>query len=740
MVGKLLFALKRAGAEQLAAPVCRLCGREPRVLTFAGREWGCSVCVATPSPRVACTQCGQDREVHGRDRHGHPYCQRCFVEDDLTAALAQVVIGIDSAVTPEAVTEALKRADQRPVGRRQITAAVIEHPELLTGEGASAPVQGVLRFIEELHAAGARAVVIPPCPACGRHKPLRQPLGAVRVCGYCAAKAQSCLCSRCGKTKPINHRNEDGTALCEPCWSGDPRNRQICVGCGNRRRVYGRTDAGPVCLQCRPRPERTCSICGRTGRGTISRATSKPLCDLCKGRWIVCSGCGDSGIVRGGTLKEPLCARCVNPDPDFWKRCHVCNTTWQLTTAPCTRCSLDARLRKVFANDNGTIAPELDLLRERLVQVDHPNYAITWLRKANVQATITALVREQPDITHTALDAMPPNKTLDHFRSMLVSVGALAFRDEGLVRLEREVNETIAGYAAGEHPRALRGFIDWHLLRRLRGRLKDQPASIQQILNVRTHLVAANAFLRWLESQGKTLSSCTQAEVDRYLSSAPSYPKHCSAFVRWAVLRRYARAGTKAPATRWTGPAGPHDQDERWSVARKLLHDETIPAADRVAGLLVLLYAQTASTINRLTTDRVTQKDGHVLLSLGARPIQLPAPLDSLMLNLLASRAANTLIRHEGDWLFPGRSAGRPIHDSQLHRRMNAIGVKSRQARGAALFALAQQLPAGQLAKMLGVHVSVAVTWQRASGGDWMAYAASVAARSAARARPPEDS
>ena len=75
---------------------------------------------------------------------------------------------------------------------------------------------------------------------------------------------------------------------------------------------------------------------------------------------------------------------------------------------------------------------------------------------------------------------------------MLVSVGALEFRDEGLMRLEREVNETISGRAVDIHQRALRGFISWHLLRRLRGRLKDKPASHQQVLNVRPHLVVAD--------------------------------------------------------------------------------------------------------------------------------------------------------------------------------------------------------------------------------------------------------
>ncbi|TQE36845.1 hypothetical protein Sipo8835_09255 [Streptomyces ipomoeae] len=47
-----------------------------------------------------------------------------------------------------------------------------------------------------------------------------------------------------------------------------------------------------------------------------------------------------------------------------------------------------------------------------------------------------------------------------------------------------------------------------------------------------------------------------------------------------------------APTTRWAGPTGPHDEDRRWEVARRLLHDDAAPTADRVAGLLLLLYAQ----------------------------------------------------------------------------------------------------------------------------------------------------
>ncbi len=51
------------------------------------------------------------------------------------------------------------------------------------------------------------------------------------------------------------------------------------------------------------------------------------------------------------------------------------------------------------------------------------------------------------------------------------------------------------------------------------------------------------------------------------------------------------------------------------------------------------------------------------------------------------------------------------------------------QSRSAALFQLATDLPAAILARMLGIHISVAVAWQRASAGDWASCAADVSHR-----------
>ncbi len=66
----------------------------------------------------------------------------------------------------------------------------------------------------------------------------------------------------------------------------------------------------------------------------------------------------------------------------------------------------------------------------------------------------------------------------------------------------------------------------------------------------------------------------------------------------------------------------------------------------------------------------------------------------------------------------------------RLAERLRELGIRSGQARSTALFQLATDLPAAVLARLLGIHIAVAAAWQRASAGDWAAYAAEVSRRS----------
>ncbi len=204
-----------------------------------------------------------------------------------------------------------------------------------------------------------------------------------------------------------------------------------------------------------------------------------------------------------------------------------------------------------------------------------------------------------------------------------------------------------------------------------------------------------------------------------WLAGTSGHRVRSANFVRWAVARRHA-SGLTAPATRWPGPSGPLDQDRRWADARRLLHEEAYPAADRVAGLLILLYAQKLNVITALTARHVLHEDGGTLLRLGSRPVILPAPLDTLVTGLTAGRKppGSSLLNVPSPWLFPGRKPGSALTEEALAQRLHALGISPRQVRSTALFTLAADVPAAILAKTLGIHVQAAIQWQKISAGD----------------------
>ncbi len=163
--------------------------------------------------------------------------------------------------------------------------------------------------------------------------------------------------------------------------------------------------------------------------------------------------------------------------------------------------------------------------------------------------------------------------------------------------------------------------------------------------------------------------------------------------------------------------------------------DPAVPAEAVVSAV------QAAAAVSRLTTGHIQASGDNVSIRLGREPVALPEPLNALALQLVAVRHGHAAIggQETSPWLFPGGQPGRPISACQLAERLRQLGVQSGQSRSAALFQLATDLPAALLARMLGIHITVAVAWQRASAGDWMAYAADVSRRGTSPAQHAAD-
>lgn len=183
------------------------------------------------------------------------------------------------------------------------------------------------------------------------------------------------------------------------------------------------------------------------------------------------------------------------------------------------------------------------------------------------------------------------------------------------------------------------------------------------------------------------------------------------------------------------------DHDQRWVLARWLLTDDTVGLPERVAGLLVLLYAQRVAKITRLTTGHVILNAVSVEILLGGRPIIVPPEFGDLIRSLIAERTGDGTADIDADtWLFPGPRRGQPRSSRELLRTLAGLGVPATIGRNTALMELAGEMPAAVISGLLGLNLQRATTWTQDAGNTRPGYAAAVARRNAAGQRFNDES
>ncbi|QIY93178.1 hypothetical protein HEP87_01910 [Streptomyces sp. S1D4-11] len=241
---------------------------------------------------------------------------------------------------------------------------------------------------------------------------------------------------------------------------------------------------------------------------------------------------------------------------------------------------------------------------------------------------------------------------------------------------------------------------------------------------------AAVQLLAWLRETSKSLATCTQSDIDRWVTEGPWLRHIARTFLLWAVEHRHA-SGIEIPLPAREDEMTGIEQTRRWELVRHLCRDEAIDLADRVAGLLVLLFAQHLSHTTPLTVDHVAHVRGVVSLSLGSHPLEMPPPLDTLILRLVNERKGFAVVGQTDDhpWLFPGAFAGRPMTNKQLMRRLHRLGIRTKPVRNTVLLDLAAELPAVVLSRLLGINIQSATQWTQRSGASRNVYAADFSRR-----------
>lgn len=571
------------------------------------------------------------------------------------------------------------------------------------------------------------------CSSCGRDNQKAHAFTTQGpICSTCYRRSRKHQCVQCGRTTAHARVADQGAGqwICSRCWVPPT---MTCSRCGRVRPCARRsTSGGPVCSTCRraASPARTCVLCERT----VAIQTTLPLGPVCGPCYrqlrrspATCVGCQEIRPLVGfsGTGRQ-VCGPCSGDDRNWV--CGTCGRVDLLFAAcECMACSVKRRVRELLTGPDGQISTQLDgvatfLLTDRPFEKTHHLFNGTaWVQ------LLGELVSAGRPITHEILDDLPQDNHVRHLRSILVHTGALEDQGEGLESLQPWLKSFLAGLSP-QTAKLLRPYASWSVLPRARHRAARRGITASAPAYVRDRIGAAAHFLTWLEHNHCTLADATQHDVNTWLGQGASTRHRIRDFLKWA----HARGLAADLQVHWLGSQGLPEQllgdDERWTLLRRCLCDDSLDVRLRVAGALVLLYGQIPSRIVELSIDSVATTETDTYLVLRNQPVLLPPPLAALTVELAALSSQEQSTTSEAGtqtWLFPGARPGSHFYAGRLSTLLNQkVGVFIRPARGAALSALAADLPAPVLADLLGMSIETATRWGALAARDNADYVA----------------
>lgn len=580
------------------------------------------------------------------------------------------------------------------------------------------------------------------CSSCGRqHRQAHAITTDGPICSVCYHRGREHECVQCGRTT-VEARVADrqaGTWICNRCWIPPI---MTCSSCGRRRPcARGRASGRPICSTCGSRRQpRTCALCARRVKAQTTLPIG-PVCGPCYRRLRrnpdVCASCdGTRPLVGADDAGRGICGPCSG-DGRNWV-CEDCGRVDLLIAGrQCLACTVKSRVRQVLTGPDGQIPTPLRDVATLLLLDNTAEQTQEILNGSRWMELLGDLVASGKPITHDVLDTLDQTTCVRYLRHVLVHTGALEERGEGLEGLEPWMKSLFAGLSLCTIS-VLRRYASWSLLPRARRRAARGRITASTPKYVRTRILAAQQFLLWLERNQIELADATQHDVDTWLGLGASTRLRLRDFLHWA----HARGLAVALDVRWLGSQGlPEqvlDEEERWALLRRCLHDENVSLRLRVAGALVLLYGQIPSRIVALTAQSLTKTASGSYLCLRDRPVLLPPSLAALLTQLVALNNGRppTTSEQNPAWLFPGVRMGTHMDHGRLTLLLNRkIGVYVRPARGAALSDFAGDLPASVLAELLGLSISAATGWAAVAARNQACY---LEARIAETAQQPD--
>ncbi|WP_183061589.1 recombinase XerD [Motilibacter peucedani] len=415
-----------------------------------------------------------------------------------------------------------------------------------------------------------------------------------------------------------------------------------------------------------------------------------------------------------------LCVECAGITTPL--RCTRCGTEEELyRKGACARCALRDDLAALLPPTSPTGAR----LADALAAAARPQSTIIWLRNPAVRDLLARIGALTEPLTSELLDGLGDGRHVQHLRGVLEHHQLLGRRDPDLAAFERWLQRRLDSVDDARHRQLLQQFATWHHLRRIRPAADAGRDVHGGVHTAKQEITQAGNLLAWLEASGQTLATCPQTNLDRWLADGTTTRYTARTFVVWAAGRGLTNLTIPHRAARSTRSLG---QEQRVAWIRILLTDEVETTDYRLAGLLLLLYAQPLTKIAALRVADVVDRDSELRLRLGSDLAPVPEPFADLLRQHLAARPN---LRHgpETPWLFPSTTPGRHLSANGIMERVRDLGINLLGARNAALRDFVTQAPAPVVAAMLGYSNQVTAHHASLAGTNMGAYASTVAGR-----------
>lgn len=473
------------------------------------------------------------------------------------------------------------------------------------------------------------------------------------------------------------------------------------------------------------RRECPCDRCGLGYPLVVNWGPQDQICGYCYQQAKRTRGsceCGHIGVLPGRVGGRPACRRCAQITLNI--DCVRCGAEDELyRDGLCWPCALGQTVDALLTNpDTGTIAAELVVLADALKSMKRANSGMTWIRQRHVTDFLTQLAT-QPELTHEAIDALPPSRTRDYVRGLLVEHGALARRDELLARYEQWSHSALDRLTEEVNRAVIDRYVRWHHLRRMN---QMDPVTNGTFLRSKQTVTVAINFLNWLSERNIALADVGQGEVDAWIAGGPTTRLLVDRFLGWAMDTKNAPHGLTVPRHR-RGNSKKLSATEQATALDGIVDGDTLTTRDKAAAILILVFGQQVQDVVALTWDDIVVTEDLATITLGSGPIVLPAPLDGPWRELHANPGHDHTAAHpNSNWVFRGNSPGRHIDPMHLRLRLRDHLVSARAARLGTLHELSKLAPAAIIADVLGYHPSTIERHAVDAAGTYAEYIVAV--------------